>query len=176
MAKIKLDIYRMNIDDEIAYLGPIVTKMTGNAPFTTLATKTTALGTRRHRLRAANADYLAALQTADQKRTLLANARTTAENGRPRPGGRRRRPHPRRAPPSKAAAGNCSPTATRPSAHCPNRPTWPPPAATSTAPWTSPGTPTDAASKPTSPSKPRSPADPGPNATSASLPAAPSPA
>ena len=45
MAKIKLDIYNMKNDDEIAYLGPIVTKMTGNSAFTTLASKTTALGT-----------------------------------------------------------------------------------------------------------------------------------
>ena len=48
----------MTIDDEIAYLGPIVTKMTGNAAFTTLATKTTALGTTVTAYAAANADYL----------------------------------------------------------------------------------------------------------------------
>src|ERR1035438_6718214 len=51
-----------------------------------------------------------------------------------------------------------------------------PPAATSKAPWTSPGTPSAAASKPTSPSRPPRPADPGRNATSAKPQAAPSPA
>ena len=80
MSKIKLEIYGMKIDDEIAYLGPIVTKMTGNSAFTTLATKTTALGTAVTAYAAANADYLASKQTTDQKRTVLANARTTAEN------------------------------------------------------------------------------------------------
>jgi len=80
MAKIKLEIYHMTIDDEIAYLGPIVTKMTGNAAFTTLATKTTALGTATTALSTANADYLAAVQTAEQKLTLRDTARTTAEN------------------------------------------------------------------------------------------------
>ena len=46
-----------DLDDEIAYLGPIVTKMTGNSAFTTLATKTTALGTQVTALSAANAAY-----------------------------------------------------------------------------------------------------------------------
>ncbi len=80
MSKIKLDIYHMTIDDEIAYLGPIVTAMTGNTAFTTLATKTTALGTAVTGLGAANADYLAAVQTAEQKLTLRDTARATAED------------------------------------------------------------------------------------------------
>ncbi len=79
MAKIKLDIYHMSIDDEIAYLGPIVTAMTGNAAFTTLAAKTTALGTAVTGLSDANAAYLAAVQAAQEKLTLREDARTAAE-------------------------------------------------------------------------------------------------
>jgi hypothetical protein len=70
MAKIKLDVCHMTIDDEIACLGPIVTKMTANSAFTTLATKTTALGTAVTALNTANADHLAAAQTAAQKLTV----------------------------------------------------------------------------------------------------------
>jgi hypothetical protein len=80
MARIKLEIDGMKIDEEIAYFGPIVTKMTGNPAFTTLATKTTATGAGVTALTAANADYLAWVQTTEQKRTLLADARKTAEN------------------------------------------------------------------------------------------------
>ena len=56
------------------------------------------------------------------------------------------------APPSKAAAGNCRPPA-RPSANSRNPPTSSHPAATSKAPWASPGTASGAASKPTLPSR-----------------------
>jgi hypothetical protein len=80
MSKIKFDINHMTNDDEIAYMGPIVTKMTGNSAFTTLASKTTAAGTSLTAYAAANADVLATQQTLDQKRTLLANARLTTEN------------------------------------------------------------------------------------------------
>jgi hypothetical protein len=54
--------------------------MTGNTAFTTLAAKTTALGTAVTGLSAANADYLAAVQTAEQKLTLRDTARATAED------------------------------------------------------------------------------------------------
>ena len=80
MSKIKLDIYGMSTDDEIAYLGPIVTKMTTAPAFTTLAAKTTAAGTTLTAYTAANADVLATQTTLDQKRTVLANARVTTEN------------------------------------------------------------------------------------------------
>ncbi len=79
MAKIKLDIYQMTIDDEIAYLGPIVTQMAGNAAFTALAAKTTALGTAVTALGAANADYLGSVQIAEQKLTVRNNARAAVE-------------------------------------------------------------------------------------------------
>lgn len=69
----------MTIDDEIAYLGPIVTTMTGSAAFSTLASMTTALDTAVADLSTANADYLAAVQTAQQKLTLRETARTNAE-------------------------------------------------------------------------------------------------
>jgi hypothetical protein len=80
MAKIKLQIYDMKTDDEIAYLGPIVTKMTSAPAFSTLTSKTTASGTTLTALSAANADVLAAEQSLAQKRTVLATARVTTEN------------------------------------------------------------------------------------------------
>ena len=83
----------MAIDDEIAYLGPIVTKMTGNSPFTTLATKTTALGTQVTALSAANAAYLAAAQTASQMLTARDNQHAATEAAARDLGGRRRSPH-----------------------------------------------------------------------------------
>ena len=70
--KIKFDINHMTNDDEIAYMGPIVTKMTGNSAFTTLAAKTTTAGTALTAFTAANADVLATETTLDQKRTILA--------------------------------------------------------------------------------------------------------
>ena len=80
MSKIKLEIYGMMVDEEIAYLGPIVTKMTSASAFSTLSAKTTAAGTALTAYTAANADVLATATTLGQKRTVLANARVTAEN------------------------------------------------------------------------------------------------
>jgi hypothetical protein len=70
----------MTNDDEIAYLGPIVTKMTGNSAFTTLASKTTTAGTNLTAYAAANATVLATEATLAQQRILLATARVTTEN------------------------------------------------------------------------------------------------
>ena len=80
MAKIKLEIYGMKVDEEIIYLGPIVTKMTSASAFSTLSAKTTAASTALTAYIAANADVLATATTLEQKRTVLANARVTAEN------------------------------------------------------------------------------------------------
>ena len=80
MSKIKLEIYGMKVDEEIAYLGPIVTKMTSASAFSTLSAKTTAAGTALTAYTAANADVLATATTLGQKRTVLANARVAAEN------------------------------------------------------------------------------------------------
>ena len=80
MAKIKLEIYNMKIDDEIAYLGPIVTKMTGNPAFTTLATKTANLGTQNAALNAANAAHRASALTTAQLLIERDNQRVVTED------------------------------------------------------------------------------------------------
>ena len=79
MAKIKLDIYHLSDDDLIAYMGPIVTKMTGNAAFSSQAARTTALGNATTAFAAGNADYLTVVQTCEQKLTVRTNTRATLE-------------------------------------------------------------------------------------------------
>ena len=80
MAHIKFDTTHMNHDDAIAYLGPIVTKMTSASAFSTLSAKTTTAGTGLTAFTAANATVRATETTLTQQRLLLADARVTAEN------------------------------------------------------------------------------------------------
>jgi hypothetical protein len=168
MSKIKLDIYGMNIDDEIAYLGPIVTKMTGNSAFTTLASKTTALVTAVTAYSAANADYLAAQLTLDQKRTAAGTAARDLATGA--------ESLTRDAATFQSGGWEIAAATHTPVGQLPR------PANLVATGGDLDGTvdlswdPSSAASKPTSPSKPPPPADPGRNATSAKPPVAPSPA
>jgi len=77
---IKLGLTHLSILGLIAYLQKIVAKMTGNATFTTLAAKTTALDTAVTALETANTNYNAALATANQLMTVRDNAVIAAEN------------------------------------------------------------------------------------------------
>jgi hypothetical protein len=77
---IKLSLSRLPILGLIAYLQKIVSKMTGNATFTTTAAKTTALSTAVAALETANTNYNGAKATADQLMTLRDNAVIAAEN------------------------------------------------------------------------------------------------
>lgn len=77
---IKLGLSRFNILGLIAYLQPIVAKMTGNVTFTTLAAKTTTLDTAVKALETANTNYNAAVTTAGQLMVVRDNARISVEN------------------------------------------------------------------------------------------------
>ena len=79
MAKIKLDIYNLPDEDLIVYTGPIVTKMTGNASFSSLAARTAAMGSARTAFDTANGDYLTSMLTTAQKLTVRDNARAALE-------------------------------------------------------------------------------------------------
>jgi len=79
MGKIKLDMYGLSLPETVAYLNGIINKMTGNTTFTTLAAKTTALGTTNTALETAHTDYLAALHVAEQKLALENTALATAQ-------------------------------------------------------------------------------------------------
>lgn len=84
MGKIKLDIYQLSVPDSVAYFNGVVSRMTGNATFTSLASKTTALGTANTALETAHTDYLAALALAEAKLALenaaLASAQAAARD------------------------------------------------------------------------------------------------
>ena len=79
MAKIKLDMYQLSVPDSVAYFNGITSKMTGNAPFVSLASKTTALGTANTALEAAHTDVLAAKHVYDQKLALENAALATTQ-------------------------------------------------------------------------------------------------
>lgn len=79
MAKIKLDIYQLSVPDSVAYFNGVTNKMTGNTTFSSLAAKTTALGTGNTALETAHTDYLAALHVAEQKLALENAALATTQ-------------------------------------------------------------------------------------------------
>ena len=80
MAKIKLDLTNLSVNDLIQKLTDIAAAMTGNATFTSIAAKTTALVTAKTALKTANDDSEAANQVAAQKITLRDTARVGAED------------------------------------------------------------------------------------------------
>ena len=80
MTKIKLDIYNLSTPELITCLNAIVSKMTGNATFSTLAAKTTALGTAVTALQTANTDYDASVATTSGKLSARDAARQVAED------------------------------------------------------------------------------------------------
>ena len=77
---IKLALSRFSIIGLIAYLQAIYAKMNGNAAFTTLAAKTTALNTAVTALETANTSYTASLATTNALMTVRDNAVITAQN------------------------------------------------------------------------------------------------
>ena len=79
MSIIKSDLSGFTLPELIAELQKVVGLMTGNATFSTIAAKTTALGTGTTALVSASGTYDSAIQTADQKMTLRDTARDAAE-------------------------------------------------------------------------------------------------
>lgn len=77
---IKLDLTDLSIVEAIAELQTIVTKMTGNATFTSISADVTALGTAVTALVTGNTDYNASLATSSAKLQTRGNLRVAAEN------------------------------------------------------------------------------------------------
>ena len=77
---IKLSLSHLSIIALIAYLQKIVSKMTGNTTFTSLAAKTAALDTAVKALETANTNYEASKKTTDQLMVVRDNAVITVEN------------------------------------------------------------------------------------------------
>jgi hypothetical protein len=81
MAHIKLDIYHLSDSELVTYMGPIITKMTANPAFASLAARVTATAALVTTFSGADADYLASVHTTEQKLTLRTNARAALEAG-----------------------------------------------------------------------------------------------
>jgi hypothetical protein len=80
MARIKLEMQRLTLAQLIGRCQRVVTMMTGNAVFTSLAAKVTAFSTAVNALVTADADYQSAQQTANQKLTERDDQRVDVEN------------------------------------------------------------------------------------------------
>jgi hypothetical protein len=80
MPKIKTDLSDMDEAEILAYSGNVVTQSTGNATFTSIATRITAIGTGRTAYQTAINAYEAAKQAAATLLTQRDNARAALEN------------------------------------------------------------------------------------------------